>query len=348
MIPTATTMLAPAINYTLGHLEIRNPELFHPGRQRWAQMLIRELLCDPRVLSVRLNLGYGICRVQYALPSLPAGPAADLFAAALRRASAREERGTLRGALSSDAWSQLVGYRKAGQAVIFRVDEHVPGLLRFRVSDPSCMPHAWEAIIDSVGALPGVNSVHVRRWPLRGLDVGYDARVLSQERLLEVMARIFSPQPLPVSVQPANAATFVVKGPRRYLYLAVGGGSLMLGVIGLIVPGLPAVPFLLASSYYLARSSRELHRKLMDSAFLGQILREWESFKGMSRDSKRKLAGVTLIVVVITLALAPVGPWVLVGMAGTALMTLYGISRIPPIPETPGLQEHRAPALRPA
>ena len=340
-------MLAPSVNYTLGHLEIRNPELFHPVRQRLAHILIRELLGDHRVLSVRLNLGYGICRVQFALPSLPAGTAADLFASALRRASAREERET-RASLINDDWSQLLGYRMAGQAVIFRVDEHVPGLLRFRLSDPAGMPHAWEVIIDSVGALPGIDSVHVRRWPLRGLDVEYDARVLSQDRLLEVMAHIFSPQPLPARVQPANAATFVVKGPRRYLYLAVGGGSLMLGVIGLIVPGLPAVPFLLASSYYLARSSRKLHGKLMDSAFLGQILREWESFKGMSRDSKRRLAGVTLIVVAATLALAPVGPWVLVGMAGTALMTLYGISRIPPIPENPELQQHRASALRPA
>ena len=340
-------MLAPSVNYTLGHLEIRNPELFHPVRQRLAHILIRELLGDHRVLSVRLDLGYGICRVQFALASLPAGTAADLFASALRRASAREERET-RASLINDDWSQLLGYRKAGKAVVFRVDEHVPGLLRFRLSDPAGMPHAWEAIIDNVGALPGVDSVHVRRWPLRGLDIEYDSRVLSQDRLLEVMARIFSPQPLPACVQPANAATFVVKGPRRYLYLAVGCGSLVLGVIGLIVPGLPAVPFLLASSYYLARSSRKLHGKLMDSAFLGQILREWESFKGMSRDSKRKLAGVTLIVVAATLALAPVGPWVLVGMAGTALMTLYGISRIPPIPETPELQEHRAPALRPA
>lgn len=341
-------MLAPSVNYTLGHLEIRNPELFHPVRQRLAHILIRELLGDHRVLSVRLNLGYGICRVQFALPSLPAGTAADLFASALRRASAREEQRETRASLINDDWSQLLGYRMAGQAVIFRVDEHVPGLLRFRLSDPAGMPHAWEAIIDSVGALPGIDSVHVRRWPLRGLDIEYDARVLSQDRLLEVMARIFSPQPLPVCVQPANAATFVVKGPRLYLYLAVGGGSLMLGVIGLIVPGLPAVPFLLASSYYLARSSRKLHGKLMDSAFLGQILREWESFKGMSRDSKRRLAGVTLIVVAATLALAPVGPWVLVGMAGTALMTLYGISRIPPIPENPELQQHRASALRPA
>lgn len=340
-------MLAPSVNYTLGHLEIRNPELFHQVRQRLAHILIRELLVDHPVLSVRLNLEYGICRVQFALPALPAGTAADLFASALRRASAREERET-RGSLINDDWSQLLGYRKAGQAVIFRVDERVPGLLRFRQSDPAGVPHAWEAIIDSVGALPGIDSVHVRRWPLRGLDVEYDARVMSQERLLEVMAHIFSPQPLPACVQPANAATFVVKGPRRYLYLAVGGGSLLLGVIGLIVPGLPAVPFLLASSYYLARSSRKLHGKLMDSALLGQILREWESFKGMSRDSKRKLAGVTLIVVAATLALAPVGPWVLVGMAGTALMTLYGISRNPPIPENPELQQHRASALRPA
>jgi uncharacterized membrane protein YbaN (DUF454 family) len=340
-------MQAPAINYALGHLEIRNQALFHPGRQRLALELMRELLGDPRILSVRLSLGYGICRVHYALPDPGPRAAAELYAAALRRAVDREAAGTRHCVASVSVWSQLVGYRQSHRAVIFRVDEQAPGFLRFRLLEPTGLPHAWEAIIDCAGALPGVASVHVRRWPLRGLDLEYDERKLSQDRLLEAMARIFSPQPLPAAIQPANASTFVVKGPRRYLYLALGGGSLTLGVIGLILPGLPAIPFLLASSYYLARSSRELHRKLMDSALLGQILREWESCKGMSLDSKRKLAAVTLVFVGIALALAPVGPWLLLGMAATALMTLYGISRIPPIPETRQLQNDQERALHP-
>jgi uncharacterized membrane protein YbaN (DUF454 family) len=342
-------MQAPAINYALGHLEIRNPALFHPGRQRLALELMRELLGDTRILSVRLSLGYGICRVNYACPDPGPRAAAELYTAALRRAVDREAAGTRHCVAFVNVWSQLVGYRQNHRAEIFRVDEQAPGFLRFRLLEPTGVPHAWEAIIDCAGGLPGVASVHVRRWPLRGLDLEYDERKLSQDRLLEAMARIFSPQPLPAAaIQPANASTFVVKGPRRYLYLALGGGSLTLSVIGLILPGLPAIPFLLASSYYLARSSRELHRKLMNSALLGQILREWESCKGMSLDSKRKLAAVTLVFVGITLALAPVGPWLLLGMAGTALMTLYGISRIPPIPETRELQNHQERALRPA
>ena len=38
--------------------------------------------------------------------------------------------------------------------------------------------------------------------------------------------------------------------------------------VGLVVPGIPTVPFLLASSYYLARSSRTLHKRLLESRLL--------------------------------------------------------------------------------
>jgi hypothetical protein len=53
----------------------------------------------------------------------------------------------------------------------------------------------------------------------------------------------------------------------------------------------------------------------------------------MSRASKRKLVSVTVIVILLTVILAPVGPLIVVVMIATALLTLYGISRIPLIPE---------------
>ena len=43
--------------------------------------------------------------------------------------------------------------------------------------------------------------------------------------------------------------------PRRLMYLALAGGSFAMTLVGLVVPGIPTVPFLLTTSYYLARSS---------------------------------------------------------------------------------------------
>jgi uncharacterized membrane protein YbaN (DUF454 family) len=75
----------------------------------------------------------------------------------------------------------------------------------------------------------------------------------------------------------------------------------------------------------------------MKSVFLGRILSEWESCKGMSRESKRKLAVVTVVVILVTVALVPVGPLLIVVMISMGLITLYGISRIPLIPVGNGL-----------
>lgn len=53
----------------------------------------------------------------------------------------------------------------------------------------------------------------------------------------------------------AATGTMLVRGPKRLLYLAAGAGSSVMTVVGVLVPGIPTVPFLLSSSYFLARSS---------------------------------------------------------------------------------------------
>ena len=74
----------------------------------------------------------------------------------------------------------------------------------------------------------------------------------------------------------------VATGPRRLLYLALAGGAFTMTLVGLIVPGIPTVPFLLATSYFLARSSRWLDKKLRESVYFGPIVTEWEQH-GASR-----------------------------------------------------------------
>jgi uncharacterized membrane protein YbaN (DUF454 family) len=133
----------------------------------------------------------------------------------------------------------------------------------------------------------------------------------------------------------ADGQPAVASGPKRLLYMAMAGGAFSLTLVGLVVPGIPTVPFLLATSYYLARSSPALNDRLRRTSFFGPILREWEEQHALSRESKGKLTGLTLAVVGITLVLAPFSVLTLVIILFISSLSIYGIARMPELPDEP-------------
>ncbi|MDH5631044.1 MAG: YbaN family protein [Gammaproteobacteria bacterium] len=64
-----------------------------------------------------------------------------------------------------------------------------------------------------------------------------------------------------------------------YLFLA-------LALLGIVLPGLPTVPFLLLSAWFAARGSARLHRWLYAHPHFGKLLNDWEQQKAVSRTSK--------------------------------------------------------------
>lgn len=61
---------------------------------------------------------------------------------------------------------------------------------------------------------------------------------------------------------------------------------LILAIIGVVVPGLPTVPFLLLSAWFAATGSKHLHRWLYAHPHLGKLLIDWEQQRAVSRSSK--------------------------------------------------------------
>lgn len=72
---------------------------------------------------------------------------------------------------------------------------------------------------------------------------------------------------------------------KKILFVTLGIISILLGVIGIFVPGLPTTPFLLLSSWLFYKSSKRLHDRLHRSR-LGKYIRQYESREGVSRWSK--------------------------------------------------------------
>ena len=100
----------------------------------------------------------------------------------------------------------------------------------------------------------------------------------------------------------------------RYLALLLACLFLILAIIGIFLPGLPTVPFLLLAAWFSARSSPRLHQWLHRHAIFGKLLTDWETNKSISR--KSKIIAVLMLMLSYALMLVRVdNTWILIGVA---------------------------------
>ncbi|MDQ3286963.1 MAG: YbaN family protein [Pseudomonadota bacterium] len=72
----------------------------------------------------------------------------------------------------------------------------------------------------------------------------------------------------------------------RWAWWLLAYASLGLGVIGIVVPGLPTVPFVLLAAFAAARGSQRLHRRLLAHDRFGPMIRDWQAQGAVSRRAK--------------------------------------------------------------
>jgi len=84
------------------------------------------------------------------------------------------------------------------------------------------------------------------------------------------------------------------KGIGRALWLGLAVISLVLGVIGLVLPVVPTTPFILLAAFAAARGSHRLHDWMRNHPRFGKTLRDWERDGAVSRRAKY-FATVTML-----------------------------------------------------
>ena len=90
----------------------------------------------------------------------------------------------------------------------------------------------------------------------------------------------------------------------RYAYLALGWVCVGLGAIGVVVPGMPTVVFLLVAVWAFARSSERFHRWLLGHPRLGPPILDWQRHGVIRRRAKLSALACMALAIVVLVFLA--------------------------------------------
>lgn len=110
----------------------------------------------------------------------------------------------------------------------------------------------------------------------------------------------------------------------HYFLILTGWLSVVLGVIGVVVPLLPTTPFILLAGGCFAKSSPRFHSWLLNHAFFGPIIKNYQQKQGIPRDVKIRaiiFIWITLSISIVLLSIT----WLriaifILGLMLTALM----------------------------
>lgn len=115
----------------------------------------------------------------------------------------------------------------------------------------------------------------------------------------------------------------------RPVLWAAGTLALLLGIIGIVVPGLPTTPFVLLAGACYVRASPRAHAWLLRNRTFGPILREWEQHHSVAPRVKR----IALVTMALTAGFSIwffVGaPWLQGLVLGAMLVGAFVVWRLP-------------------
>jgi uncharacterized protein len=105
----------------------------------------------------------------------------------------------------------------------------------------------------------------------------------------------------------------------RWAWWLLAYASLGLGLAGVVLPGLPTVPFVLLAAFAASRGSQRLHAWLLAHRQFGPLIRDWQAQGAVSRKAKRLATAMMAACAVVMFVTAP-ATWM--AATGTAVMAL--------------------------
>lgn len=106
---------------------------------------------------------------------------------------------------------------------------------------------------------------------------------------------------------------------QRIFYLVFGFVSLVVGVIGIVLPIVPTTPFLLLAGFCFARSSKRFEKWLRNTKIYQFYVADYVETKSISRKRKKQIIWQIYLLMAISIWLAPI----LLVKIGLGLLTIF-------------------------
>lgn len=116
----------------------------------------------------------------------------------------------------------------------------------------------------------------------------------------------------------------------RGVFFGLGVVFLALGLIGVVVPGMPTTVFVLLAGYCWARSSKRFYEYLLSHQVFGKMITDWQERRAMPRFAKY-LAWAMMAISTVVMFIRLPDDWLWLGVVMAVAMLTVGIwmSRLP-------------------
>lgn len=116
----------------------------------------------------------------------------------------------------------------------------------------------------------------------------------------------------------------------RGVFFGLGVMFFGLGLLGVVVPGLPTTVFILLAAYCWAKSSRRFYAYLLRHKIFGKMIIDWQERRAMPRFAKYMAWGMMSVSVVVLLFSLPDGKLWVAGLVGTICLAVsIWMARLP-------------------
>lgn len=311
----------------LGLFILRDTNVIQRVNRRFCGRVVDVLARSRKVRLAHVHLENHELVVQFADPRTERAEAARILGEAVRLASMPVNAESIDSSRAARRWSGFTAFAsETGPVTSWRSREVGQNRLRL---DGELLERPETTSQELLGLIPSLKSVH-RRWLGRGVTVKFDpdqTRPLELIGAIDTICRIESVSLLPdIDENPLASLSLT----RRVWHLGLAVASMGGAIVGLVLPGIPTVPFVLLTSYHLAKGSDRMHRIFLRMPLFGSLAHDWSDGRYIRLENKIILICITSGIVGVTLMFTPVSLGVL-----TMVGVVYSVTTIS-ILTTPG------------